>query len=154
MPDQLYDLHSAYGNEAQLKECIAALRAAGISAIADIVINHRCADEQDESGRWNCYRDKVPHDGPSMAWSRAAIAKYGSGDIYGGCGRAGKVMEVELLVLAAPSRSVLDVLQQFVLQAKQFELLPRLLLSCSVVLQTVEASVGEVRPILITTTWK
>lgn len=101
MPDQLYDLHSAYGNEAQLKECIAALRAAGISAIADIVINHRCADEQDESGRWNCYRDKVPHDGPSMAWSRAAIAKYGSGDIYGGCGRAGKVMEAELLVLAA-----------------------------------------------------
>lgn len=41
MPDQLYDLSSAYGSQQQLKECVAALRAAGISAIADVVINHR-----------------------------------------------------------------------------------------------------------------
>lgn len=41
MPDQLYDLSSAYGSQQQLKECVAALTAAGIGSIADVVINHR-----------------------------------------------------------------------------------------------------------------
>lgn len=52
----------------------------------------RCADEQDEVGRWNRYRDKVPHAGPSLAWGRWAIAKYGSGDMFGGIGRAGETL--------------------------------------------------------------
>ena len=30
-----------------------ALKAAGIVPVCDIVINHRCADQQDEHGVWN-----------------------------------------------------------------------------------------------------
>lgn len=41
LPGQLYNLSSAYGNEAQLTALCAKLRAAGIEPLADIVINHR-----------------------------------------------------------------------------------------------------------------
>ena len=46
LPGQLYNLDSKYGNGEELKALNAALKAAGISPIVDIVINHRCADEQ------------------------------------------------------------------------------------------------------------
>jgi alpha-amylase len=45
IPQQLYDLNgSKYGNEEELKSLISKLKAANITAIADIVINHRNAD--------------------------------------------------------------------------------------------------------------
>ena len=53
LPGQLYKLDSLYGNEAELKELLVALKEAGLVPVADIVINHRCADQQDEHGVWN-----------------------------------------------------------------------------------------------------
>ena len=45
LPGQLYNLDSKYGNKDELKALCAALKEAGIVPLADIVINHRCADE-------------------------------------------------------------------------------------------------------------
>lgn len=53
LPGQLYKLDSLYGSEAELKELLVAMKEAGLVPIADIVINHRCADRQDENGVWN-----------------------------------------------------------------------------------------------------
>ena len=48
---------SHYGNQEGLKELVAALKAEGIIPVADIVINHRCADEKDEhTGVYNRFR--------------------------------------------------------------------------------------------------
>jgi hypothetical protein len=41
---QLYDLNSSYGNRDQLLALNQALKSAGISPIADVVVNHRWAD--------------------------------------------------------------------------------------------------------------
>jgi maltooligosyltrehalose synthase len=46
LPTDLYNLTSQYGSEAELRECISALHAAGLKVLADIVINHRCASTQ------------------------------------------------------------------------------------------------------------
>ncbi len=55
MPTQYYNLESSYGSEAQLKALIKELHKAGIKAVADIVINHRCGDKQDANGVWNVF---------------------------------------------------------------------------------------------------
>lgn len=60
LPGDYYDLGSDqnptfYGNQRQLSEALAALNSRNISPIADIVINHRCAGEQDHNGIWNIY---------------------------------------------------------------------------------------------------
>ena len=46
MPRELEVLDSQYGTEAELRHCLATLKAAGVLALADIVVNHRCAGEQ------------------------------------------------------------------------------------------------------------
>ncbi len=56
LPGQLYNLDSKFGNKEQLQELNMALVEAGIRPIADIVVNHRCADQQDENGIWNKFR--------------------------------------------------------------------------------------------------
>jgi alpha-amylase len=73
MPGQLYNLTSNYGNEQQLTDLLTKLREAGITPMADIVINHRCADSQDEHGRWNNYHDDHDHEGHPIDWGRWAI---------------------------------------------------------------------------------
>jgi len=56
LPAQLYNLNSCYGNKEQLQSLTWALNYAGIKPVADIVINHRCADVQNAEGIWNSYR--------------------------------------------------------------------------------------------------
>ncbi|KAI3436462.1 hypothetical protein D9Q98_005879 [Chlorella vulgaris] len=73
LPGQLYNLKSKYGNKEELQSLNRALMAAGIRPMADIVINHRCADQQDENGVWNKYGDDVSHDGKPINWDQWAI---------------------------------------------------------------------------------
>lgn len=56
LPGQLYNLDSKYGNKEELQALCTELKAAGIMPLADIVINHRCADEKGEDGVYNTFR--------------------------------------------------------------------------------------------------
>jgi alpha-amylase len=66
LPTDLYDLNSFYGTEDELRSCIARMREYNITPVADIVINHRCAEAQDDAGRWNQYTGKI-------AWDARAV---------------------------------------------------------------------------------
>lgn len=56
LPGQLYNLDSKYGNKEELQALCKECKAAGIVPLADIVINHRCADEKGEDGVYNTFR--------------------------------------------------------------------------------------------------
>ena len=73
LPTQYYDLSSRYGNFDSLVSLNRALLDHGIAPVADVVINHRCADAQDESGVWNTFRDDIPHPGARIDWGPWAI---------------------------------------------------------------------------------
>lgn len=49
------DLNTRYGSDQELRNLCRELTAAGIQPIADIVINHRCADTQDADGNWRIF---------------------------------------------------------------------------------------------------
>lgn len=83
MPGQLYNLNSKYGNAEALKELVKVVKEAGIVPVADIVINHRCADEMVD-GKWNKFRDDVTHDGRKIDWGKWAIT--GNDPVFGGTG--------------------------------------------------------------------
>lgn len=54
LPSRLFDLDaSKYGSQASLESLLTKMHDKGIRGVADIVINHRCGDKQDEQGRWN-----------------------------------------------------------------------------------------------------
>lgn len=82
LPGQLYNLDSKYGSKDELADAIGALKEHGIRAVADIVINHRCAQMQDENGNWNTYTDDVDHMGNKVDWGKWAVVE---GD-FGGTG--------------------------------------------------------------------
>lgn len=75
LPAQLYNLESCYGNKEQLQSLTWALNYAGIKPVADIVINHRCADVQNAEGIWNSYRDDVHHHGRRIDWGSWAVCR-------------------------------------------------------------------------------
>ncbi len=51
LPGDLYKLDSAFGTEAELRQLISDMHDNGLKAVADIVINHRCASFQ-VPGSW------------------------------------------------------------------------------------------------------
>ena len=61
LPGQLYNLDSKYGNKEELQALCKDLKAAGIVPLADIVINHRCADEKGEDGVYNTVRSATSY---------------------------------------------------------------------------------------------
>lgn len=75
MPSELYNLDaSEYGDKASLKTLIAALKSKGIVAVADVVINHRCA-EYTTDGRFKSFADEVTPSGRKINWGAWAIAE-------------------------------------------------------------------------------
>jgi len=65
LPREWYKLDSKYGSANDLRALIKALHESGICPIADLVINHRCASEQDGQKKWTEFKNPD--------WSRWAI---------------------------------------------------------------------------------
>jgi len=78
LPRDLYKLDSAYGSEAELRDLVAALRDRGVKAVADIVINHRCAHTQDGAGRWNRFGGRLPWDETAICCNNPEFGGRGS----------------------------------------------------------------------------
>eukprot|EP00898_Chlorokybus_atmophyticus_P001198 jgi/Chlat1/2079/Chrsp17S02811 len=77
MPQAWFDLNTAYGSQDELKHLIRKLKEAGITPLADLVLNHRCGDRQDENGIWNQYSNECGKQalGPNVAedWGAWAV---------------------------------------------------------------------------------
>lgn len=76
MPRDLYNFNSNFGSESELRQCIKAFNRGGVKVLADVVINHRCAEFQNEDKKWNKF-------GGKLAWDDSAVC---SGDEFGGKG--------------------------------------------------------------------
>ncbi|KDD74952.1 hypothetical protein H632_c966p0, partial [Helicosporidium sp. ATCC 50920] len=77
LPRDLYSLESRYGSEAELRALIAKLHDLGLKAVADIVINHRCAHYQGDDGKWNKF-------GGRLSWDKSYVCS--NNPAFGGTG--------------------------------------------------------------------
>lgn len=85
LPRDLYSLDSRYGNEGDLRECIQNFHGSGIKVLADIVINHRCAQYQGDDGKWNKFGGRLPWDSSAICSGNSEFGGRGNpkrGDDY------------------------------------------------------------------------
>lgn len=62
MPRDLYNLNSRYGTIDELKELVKTLHGAGLKVLGDAVLNHRCAQYQNQNGVWNIFGGRLNWD--------------------------------------------------------------------------------------------
>lgn len=66
MPTDLYNLNSRYGSIDELKVLVKKFHEVGIRVLGDAVLNHRCAQYQNQNGVWNIF-------GGRMNWDDRAV---------------------------------------------------------------------------------
>lgn len=91
MPQDYDSLSTSYGDAEDLKRCIAALHGHGVKAVCDVVINHRCAQQQGPDKKWNQYTG-------TYSWGASSIVS-NQAEQFGGTGR----WKPESLFEAAPN---------------------------------------------------
>ncbi|KAK3223107.1 hypothetical protein Dsin_010132 [Dipteronia sinensis] len=62
MPKDLYNLNCRYGNIDELKETVKTFHEVGIKVLGDVVLNHRCAHNQNQNGIWNIFGGRLNWD--------------------------------------------------------------------------------------------
>ncbi|KAG8077725.1 hypothetical protein GUJ93_ZPchr0007g5373 [Zizania palustris] len=62
MPRDLYNLNSRYGTIEELKEVVKKFHGAGMKVLGDAVLNHRCAQFQNQNGVWNIFGGRLNWD--------------------------------------------------------------------------------------------
>ncbi|KQK09466.1 hypothetical protein BRADI_2g48150v3 [Brachypodium distachyon] len=62
MPRDLYNLNSRYGTIEELKQLVNIFHEAGVKVLGDAVLNHRCAQFQNQNGVWNIFGGRINWD--------------------------------------------------------------------------------------------
>ncbi|GAV87630.1 Alpha-amylase domain-containing protein/Alpha-amyl_C2 domain-containing protein [Cephalotus follicularis] len=62
MPRDLYNLNSRYGSCDELKDLVKKFHEVGIKVLGDVVLNHRCAQYQNQNGIWNIFGGRLNWD--------------------------------------------------------------------------------------------
>ncbi|XP_024021365.1 alpha-amylase 3, chloroplastic isoform X3 [Morus notabilis] len=62
MPTDLYNLNSRYGTMEELKEIVMIFHEVGMKVLGDVVLNHRCAQYQNQNGVWNVFGGRLNWD--------------------------------------------------------------------------------------------